>query len=172
MLHSRSVRPPVSSCDLRAPLEALEALRRRGFRRRGDDLQHVESHSLGKGSALPHDHLIPLTHAEARRDVSTQVRVALLVSHVLLDVVEVVEAHDDSPVHLRLVHDTSKDAAANGNVAGERALLVDVVALDRLLGSLEAQADVLVPALAILARRSLRELQPRSFIEPAFKDFR
>jgi hypothetical protein len=43
-----------------------------------------------------------------------------------------VPADDDRPVHLELDDDAGEDAAADGDVAGERALLVDEVALARL----------------------------------------
>ncbi len=115
---------------------------------------------------------------------------------ILLDKVQVIPSHDNGPVHLggldnaceierdvsMLPHvsaalsPTRQDAAADADIAGERALLVDVgscsrdggtrflaphcgseelLTLDSLLGSLEAQADVFVIAVPALARRLL-----------------
>lgn len=48
---------------------------------------------------------------------------------VLLDVAQVVTAHNDGPLHLGGQHHALQDAAANGHVARERALLVHVRAL-------------------------------------------
>ena len=93
---------------------------------RGDDLEGVEADSLGERPALPHNHGVALVAAEARGDVRRNVGVALLVALVLLDVVEVVHAHDDGALHLGGLHGASQDAAADGNVTGEGALLVDV----------------------------------------------
>lgn len=47
---------------------------------------------------------------------------------VLLDVMQVVAAHDDGAGHLGALHLTSQDAAADGHIAGEGALMVNVVA--------------------------------------------
>jgi len=47
-------------------------------------------------------------------------------------------------------HDALEDAAADRDVAGERALLVHVLAVDGALGGLEAQAHLLVEAGALL----------------------
>lgn len=59
---------------------------------------------------------------------------------------QVVSAHDDGSLHLVGDDHALEDAAADGHVAGEGALLVDVAALHRLLGGLEAQPDALVVA--------------------------
>ena len=75
-----------------------------------------------------------------------QVGVTLLITLVLADVVQVVTADDDGAVHLGGLDNTREDTATDGHVAGEGALVVDVGALDGLLGRLEAQANVLVPA--------------------------
>lgn len=80
-----------------------------------------------------------------------EVGVTLLVTLVLLDVMKVVAADDNGAVHLGRLDDAREDTAADGHVTGEGAFLVDVRALDGLLGGLEAQADVLVPAETVLA---------------------
>lgn len=91
-----------------------------------DDLEGVEANGLGEGPALPHDHGVTLSAAEARGDVRGDVGVALLVTLVLLDVVKVVHAHDDGALHLGGLDGARQDAAADGDVSGEGALLVNV----------------------------------------------
>lgn len=91
-----------------------------------DDLEGVEADSLGKRSALADDNLVAFVAAEARGKVGRDVGVALFVTLVLLDEVQVVHAHDDGAVHLGRLDDTGQDAATDRHVAGERALLVDV----------------------------------------------
>jgi len=102
------------------------------------------------------DHL-SLGDLEGRREMRRDVLVSLLVSVVLLDVVQVVTANDDGAVHLGRDHGAAEDATTNAHVAGERALLVDVVAGDGGLGRLEAETDVLVVAggaLDLLAKQT------------------
>ena len=89
-------------------------------------LEGVEADSLGERAALAHNHGVTLLDAEARGDVRREVSVALLVALVLLNVVEVVHLHDEGAVHLVRLHDAGQDAAADGHVTGEGALLVDV----------------------------------------------
>lgn len=91
-----------------------------------DHLEGVEADSLGKRSALADDDLVAFVAAEARGKVGRDVGVALFVTLVLLDEVQVVHAHDDGAVHLGRLDDTGQDAATDRHVAGERALLVDV----------------------------------------------
>ena len=75
--------------------------------------------------------------------------VALLVTVVLGDEVEVLATDDDGALHLGGDDLTSEDAATDGDITGEGALLVDVVALNGLLGGLEAKTDLLVPAVVL-----------------------
>lgn len=56
--------------------------------------------------------------------MGSQVLVALLVTVVLGDVVEVFTADDDGTVHLRGHNAASQDTATDGNLADEGALLV------------------------------------------------
>lgn len=65
------------------------------------------------------------------------VPVALLETAVLADVMQVVTSDDDRTLHLQLLDDAGEDASADAHVAGERALLVDVGAIDRLWWSRE-----------------------------------
>ena len=60
------------------------------------------------------------------------VLVALLETVVLSDVVKVVTADDNGSLHLVFDNDASKNAPSDGHVAGEWALLVDVIALSGL----------------------------------------
>jgi len=70
--------------------------------------------------------------------VSRHVLVALLVTVVLLDVMEVIAADDDGALHLVGHYNTTQQLATDGNVASPGALLVDVGALLRVKGCLEA----------------------------------
>ena len=60
------------------------------------------------------------------------VLVPLLEPVVFLDVVEIVSPDDDGAVHLHLGDDPSQDATSDRHMAGERALLVNVVTLTSL----------------------------------------
>ena len=73
-----------------------------------------------------------------------QVSVPLLVPVVFGDVVKVVPPDDDGPVHFGGNDDALEDLASDGDVAGEGAFLIDVVAFDGLLGGLEAKSHVFV----------------------------
>ena len=72
------------------------------------------------------------------------VLVALLEAVVLPDVVKVVSADDDGPLHLHFGYHARQDPPSNGDVTGKGAFLVNIGALDGLLWSLEAQTNVLV----------------------------
>lgn len=50
---------------------------------------------------------------------------------------------------------TAQDAPANGDVRGERALVIDVLALNCLLWNFEAKPWTLPKAIAVLSRRLL-----------------
>ena len=60
------------------------------------------------------------------------VTMSLLKTVVLLDVVKVITTDDDSPLHLHLLDDTSKNSTTNGNITSEWALLVNVGTLNSL----------------------------------------
>ena len=94
------------------------------------DLQGVEFDGLGEGAALADgDDIADLDVSEARRQVNGHVLVPLLEPVVFLDVVEVISPDDDGSVHLHLGDDSGQDAAEDGDMAGEGALLVDVLSL-------------------------------------------
>ena len=123
-------------------LESGEALALgRNLGAHGDDLEHVEADSLGQWPALANNHLITLLHAERGAQVHRHVLVALLVALVFADVVQVVAADDDGALHLCAANSACQDTAADAYVAGERALLVDVVACRRERGGVSGNAD-------------------------------
>jgi hypothetical protein len=64
--------------------------------------------------------------------VDRHVTMSLLKTVVLLDVVKVITTDDDSPLHLHLLDDTSKNSTTNGNITSEWALLVNVGTLNSL----------------------------------------
>ena len=101
-----------------------ESLTRLGAAR--DHLQRVETNGLGQRAALANDNLVAFVASEARGNVRGDVGVALLVALVLLNVVQVIHADDDGALHLGGLDDARQDATADGHVAGEGALLVDV----------------------------------------------
>jgi len=105
--------------------------------------EHVEADGLGKGAALADGGDISLLDVrEGRGAVDVDVLVPLLVTAVLGDVVEVIPADDNSVGHLSGGDDKAlKDAATDGDVSSEGALLVDVLALGGLLGGLESKSD-------------------------------
>jgi len=112
--------------------------------------QNVETNSLRQRTALANDDLVTLEDTEGGRGVRRDVAVTLLETVVFRDVVQVVTANDDGALHLRAVNNALEDTAADGDVAGERTLLVDVFALNGLLRRLEAQTNVLVPSCGTL----------------------
>ena len=98
--------------------------------------------SLGQRSALSDGDDITLLDSEARRAVSDDVCVSLLVSVVLLDEVEVVSSDDDGVSHLVGDDHGSENLSSDADISSEGALLVDVVSLDGLLGGFEAESDL------------------------------
>jgi hypothetical protein len=120
----------------------------------GEDTEDVEADGLGERPALANDDLVTGLNTESGRDVSGEVLVALLVTGVLGDEVEVFTADDQGAVHLGGHDGAGEDTAADRDHAGEGALLVDVVALNGVLGRAEAQTDILVPSpgAGVLAR--------------------
>ena len=109
----------------------------------GLNLENVEADSLGKRTALAKSDDIPdLDPLEGRAQVSSDVLVALLITIVLADEVQVVTTDDDGPLHLGGGNNTTEDTSTDGDVAGEGALLVDVVPDDGRAGGLEAEANI------------------------------
>jgi len=135
----------------------------------GDELQHVVADRLGEGTALADNDLITDLGLEARGAVDGEVLVALLVTLVLLHVVEVVAADDDRARVLGRVNDATHQAAADRDVASERAILVDVLAVDRSLGGLEAETDRLPVAQAALVVDALLRLLARVLVDTSLR---
>lgn len=81
-------------------------------------------YSLGQRTALADGDLITLLNTESGRNVGRDVLVALLVTVVLGDVVEVVTADDECAVHLGGDDSAGEDTATDGNETSEGALLV------------------------------------------------
>jgi len=130
-------------------LEGLSTLSLRGYS------EDVEADSLGQWSALSNGDLVTILNTESGRNVSGDVLVALLVSLVLWNVVEVVTANDEGSVHLCGDDNTAEDTATNRHETGEWALLVDVVSFNGVLWSLESQTNILVPSSSTLSNSSL-----------------
>lgn len=83
-----------------------------------------ETYGLGQRAALADGDLITLLNTESRGDVGGDVLVALLVTVVLRDEVEVLAADNEGAVHLGGDNGASQDTATDGDKAGEGALLV------------------------------------------------
>jgi len=115
-------------------------------------LEHVESHGLGYRAALARGDDVSLLDVKARGCVHGDVRVALLESVVLLDVVQVRAANHNGTGHLRRDAHSLFNFSPNRHVAGERALLVNVVSFLGFLRGLKRQTDIapVSPYLSIL----------------------
>ena len=131
----------------------------------GDVLEDVVTDGLGEGAALTDDDFITDLGFEGGGAVDGEVLVALHVTLVLLDVVEVVTADDDGVLLLGGVDDTTEEAAADGDVTGEGALLVDVLTVDGGLGGLEAKTNGLPEAEAAGVVDVLLSLLAGVFVE-------
>jgi hypothetical protein len=90
----------------------------------GQHAQDVEADSLAEGPALANGNLVTLLNTESGGDVGGEVLVALLVTGVLGDVVEVLAANDQGSVHLSGNDSAGQDTATDGDETGEGALLV------------------------------------------------
>lgn len=82
------------------------------------------TYSLAERPALANSNLVTLLNTESRGDVCGQVLVALLVTGVLGDEVEVFAADNECAVHLGRNDGAGEDPATDGDLAGEGALLV------------------------------------------------
>ena len=80
---------------------------------------------------------------------------AFLETVVLLDVVQIITANDNGALHLGGLHNTLKNTATDGDIAGEWALPVDVVSFNGFLWCLESKTNILEVAgtrLSLLTR--------------------
>jgi len=83
--------------------------------------------------------------------VCGQVLVALLVSGVFWDEMEVFTTDNEGSVHLGRYDGTGQDTATDGNETSEGALLVNVRTLNGGLWCAETQSNVLEPSLSCLS---------------------
>jgi hypothetical protein len=74
-----------------------------------------ETYGLAQRPALPDGNLITLLHTECWADVRGEVRVALLVTRVFGDEMEVFAANDECAVHLGADDGAGEDTAADGD---------------------------------------------------------
>jgi hypothetical protein len=95
------------------------------------------------------DDITDLDTNEARGQVSSDVRVSLLITVVLLDVVKIFTADDHGSLHLGRDDGSAQDLTTDADITDEGALLVDVGSFDGLLRSLESKTDFLVPAVGL-----------------------
>jgi len=75
--------------------------------------------------------------------VDWDISVSLLISVVFRNIVEIVPSDDDGSLHFSGDHDTLEKLAADGDVGGEGALLINVGGFNCLFRSPEAKPDVL-----------------------------
>lgn len=107
---------------------------------------NIELDRLGQGTALSNSDNITLLDREARTAVGVNILVTLLITLVLGDVVEVVPANDNCTLHLGGDDKALDNLTTNGNVSGEGALLVNVVALNGCIGGFDSKPDVFDPS--------------------------
>merc|ERR1719487_801819 len=124
------------------------------------DLEHVETHGLGERTALANDHLVTSKRLEGRRAVSGDHLVTLLVTTVLLLVVKVVATDGDGVLHEAPVDDATQQLPADGHLADEWALLVDVLAALGLLRDLKPRPTLLTWRGPLRVERERRRALP------------
>lgn len=108
-------------------------------------LNDVEANSLGQRSALADgDNITFLDVLEGRGAVDRHVLVLLGETSVLWEILQVITANNKGSLHLVRDDHSLQDSATDGDIAGEWALLVDVVTLNGGLWGLEAKTDTLV----------------------------
>ena len=106
--------------------------------------EHVEADSLGEGSALANSHDVTDDESEGGGLVASHGVMTLFESVVLSDVMEVITTDDNVVLHFVGDNDTLENSASDGDVSGERALVVNPLAFDCLFGGLETKSDLLV----------------------------
>jgi len=136
------------------PLKLLESLD--SFAGAREDAENVKSDRLAQRPALSNSNLVTLLNTESRGDMSGDVLMALLVTVVLGDVVEVVSPDNKSSMHLGGDDGAGQDTATDGDETSERTLLVNVRTVDCSVGGLEAQSNILVPSPSSFPNSALR----------------
>lgn len=102
------------------------------------ELDNSESLRLGGWSRLGDCYLVSIAKTERWGCVRRNVPVTLFKALVLALVMQVIAANDDGPRHLRRDHNSSEHTTSYGNVASERALLVDICSINGLTRGLRA----------------------------------
>jgi hypothetical protein len=74
-----------------------------------------QTYGLAQRPTLSHSYLVTLLHTERWADVRGEVRVALLVTRVFGDEMEVFAANDECAVHLGADDGAGEDTAADGD---------------------------------------------------------
>lgn len=122
---------------------------------RREVLNDVESDGLGKRSALADGDDVTLTNVlEGRGAVNRHVLVLLGETTVLGEVLKVIPSDNKGSLHLVGDDHGLQNSTTDGHVAGEGALLVDVVTLDGSLRGLEAKTNGLVESHALRRKQS------------------
>ena len=75
----------------------------------------------------------------------------LLISLVFFDEMKVTPSNNNGPYHLGAVASACEDAAPDGNIASERAFLIDICSFDGFSGSLEVKPNALPESIPTLA---------------------
>lgn len=108
-------------------------------------LNHVESDSLGKRTALANSYNITLTNVGERRGaVDRHISVLLSKTTVLGEVLQVISSDNQGSLHFVGDNHSLQDTTSDRDIASEWALLVNVRSLDGRLRGLEAKANALV----------------------------
>ena len=84
----------------------------------------LSTYGLAEGPALADGNLVTLLDTESRGNVCGEILVALLVSGVLRNEVEIFPSDNESAVHLGGDDGAGEDTAADGDETSEGALLV------------------------------------------------
>jgi len=137
-------------------LKTLKFLERLdGLAGAGEHTENVEANRLAQRPALPDGNRIAFHDTECGRNMRRDVFMALFVTAVFGNVVQVVPADDQRAVHLGGDDGASQDTSTDRDEASEGTLLVNVGALNGRLGRLEPQANVLVPSASPLPNSAL-----------------
>ena len=112
---------------------------------RGFYFKYVETNCFWQWPTLSYGYNITFFHIfESRRAVCCYVLVAFLITTVFCLEVQIITANNDGVLHLGWNNNTFKNTATDGNVASERALLVDVCTFNSAFWGLKAKANVTV----------------------------
>ena len=108
----------------------------------GEDLEDIESDSLGQRSALTSNDDITILNVESWGAVDWGILMSLLESVVLSDEVQIISSDDDSSGHLGGNNNTLNNSSSDGDITSEWALSINVSSFNGFSWGLEAQSDV------------------------------